>query len=74
MVPVPKAGLTAAEVEAHCRKRLPAFKTPEEVIFLAAMPHNSSGKILKLKLKEMLANRAESPATVPTPPAAAVLK
>jgi long-chain acyl-CoA synthetase len=46
--------VTAREIEAHCRKRLPAFKTPEEIIFLKTMPHNGSGKVLKPKLKEML--------------------
>ncbi len=70
VVPVPKAALTAAEVEVHCRKRLPAFKMPEEIIFLQAMPHNSSGKILKLKLKEMLASRPSAPdAALTTSPA-----
>lgn len=44
--------LTAQDVEAHCRRRLPAFKVPEEVIFLKAMIHNSSGKIMKQKLRE----------------------
>ncbi len=44
--------LTARDVEAHCRRKLPAFKVPEEVIFLKAMIHNSSGKIMKQKLRE----------------------
>jgi long-chain acyl-CoA synthetase len=48
------AGVTALEVLAHCRKRLPAAKTPEEIIFVGSLPHNSSGKVLKAKLKEML--------------------
>jgi acyl-CoA synthetase (AMP-forming)/AMP-acid ligase II len=54
VVPVPGANLTVQSVEQHCQKRLPAFKIPREFIFLKNMPHNGSGKILKLKLKEML--------------------
>jgi long-chain acyl-CoA synthetase len=52
VVPAQDGLLSAEEVEIHCRRRLPAFKVPEEVIFLKAMIHNSSGKILKQKLKE----------------------
>ena len=51
VVALPQASLTPEDVQAHCRKRLAAFKTPEEVVFLNSMPHNSSGKILKSKLK-----------------------
>ena len=46
-------------VEAHCRKRLTAFKSPEEIVFLKTMPHNGSGKVLKLKLRELIANGAK---------------
>jgi len=53
----PASKITPGEIKDHCRKRLPAFKTPQGVIFLKNMPHNSSGKILKLKLKEMTGDR-----------------
>jgi acyl-CoA synthetase (AMP-forming)/AMP-acid ligase II len=55
------ASLKPDDVKAHCRKRLPSFKTPEEVVFLKNMPHNSSGKVLKLKLKEMNGNGSPQP-------------
>ena len=45
--------LSAEQIEKHCRKRLPIFKTPHEITFLKALPHNSAGKILKAKLREM---------------------
>ena len=45
--------ITPESVQKHCRKRLAPFKVPETVTFLRNMPHNSSGKILKPKLKEM---------------------
>jgi long-chain acyl-CoA synthetase len=51
VVPTRDACITPHEVEAHCRRRLPAFKVPQEVIFLRSMIHNSAGKILKQELK-----------------------
>jgi acyl-CoA synthetase (AMP-forming)/AMP-acid ligase II len=54
VVPTRDAPITARQVDAHCRSRLPAFKVPEEVIFLQTMPHNDSGKVLKQELKRML--------------------
>ncbi len=50
--PVEGAGLTSQDVIAHCRRRLPLFKVPQEVILVEAMVHNSAGKVLKRKLKE----------------------
>ncbi|HXJ60584.1 MAG TPA: AMP-binding protein [Verrucomicrobiae bacterium] len=57
VVPNPDSRLTRQQVEAHCRRRLPGFKVPQEVIFLKTMPHNGSGKILKRELKRMLERR-----------------
>ena len=50
----PGSPLTADAVAEHCRSRLPSFKTPEQVVLLPRMPHTSSGKISKPKLKERL--------------------
>jgi long-chain acyl-CoA synthetase len=47
------SNLTAAEVIEHCRRRLPIFKSPESVDFLDKLPHTSSGKVMKRKLKAM---------------------
>jgi long-chain acyl-CoA synthetase len=60
VVLAPQASLTPEQIEAHCRTRLPGFKMPEEVILLGSMPHNSSGKVLKPKLKAMLEKRRSS--------------
>jgi acyl-CoA synthetase (AMP-forming)/AMP-acid ligase II len=57
VVPTRDRPLTVHKVKAHCRRRLPMFKLPEEVIFLEAMPHNGSGKILKRELKGILEHR-----------------
>lgn len=45
--------ISAEDVETHCRKRLPVFKIPHEINFLPTLPHNSAGKILKSKLREL---------------------
>jgi long-chain acyl-CoA synthetase len=47
------ASITGPEIIDHCRRRLPNFKCPESVDFLDALPHTSSGKVVKRKLKEM---------------------
>lgn len=54
VVPGCKGRMTPQDVAAHCRRRLPAFKVPEDVIFLKTMVHNSAGKVLKPALKKML--------------------
>lgn len=57
VVLTPGAKVTAQDVKVHCHWRLPAFKTPAEVIVLESLPHGSSGKILKPALKAMLESR-----------------
>ncbi len=54
VVPNQEGCMESQDVLRHCRSRLPAFKVPEEVIFLDAMPHNGSGKVLKRELKSMV--------------------
>ena len=49
------ARITPDYVVTYCRKRLPSFKAPEAVVFLSEMPHNGSGKVLKPKLREIVA-------------------
>jgi long-chain acyl-CoA synthetase len=58
VVPTPEARLTSQDVIVHCRRRLPAFKVPEEVIFVSSMIHNSAGKILKSQLRRRLDHRS----------------
>ncbi|MCB2184742.1 MAG: AMP-binding protein [Desulfobulbaceae bacterium] len=38
------------EIIRHCRRSLPAFKVPHEVLFMCELPKTSSGKIMKKKL------------------------
>ena len=51
------AGLTEAEMIAHCRAALAGFKTPCEVVF-GALPKTSSGKIQKFVLREQAKSAA----------------
>ena len=48
----PGQSLTADELVAHCRGRLPGFKVPKSVEFFDALPKGGTGKILKKELRE----------------------
>ncbi|MNL38576.1 Long-chain-fatty-acid--CoA ligase [compost metagenome] len=40
----------AAAIRAYCAERLAYFKVPEHVEFIAELPRNASGKVLKRAL------------------------
>jgi acyl-CoA synthetase (AMP-forming)/AMP-acid ligase II len=44
--------LTAAEVADYCRRDLADYKRPRQVVFLAELPRNPTGKILKRELRD----------------------
>jgi acyl-CoA synthetase (AMP-forming)/AMP-acid ligase II len=46
--------VTAEDLIAHCRGELAKFKVPKAVMFLAALPRNPSGKVLKRELRDQL--------------------
>ena len=52
-----RAGAQAGETEliAWCRERMAGFKTPKRVLFMAELPKNPSGKILKREIKRLAA-------------------
>jgi long-chain acyl-CoA synthetase len=52
-VKVPDAALTEADVIAHCRCDLAAYKVPKEVRFLDALPKSNVGKILRKDLRDI---------------------
>ena len=47
----PGASLTEAELLAHCRRELAAYKVPKEIRFLEALPKSTVGKILRKDLR-----------------------
>ncbi len=48
----PATLVSEAELIAFCRQRLAAYKTPQSIYFVAELPHNSSGKIMKPELRQ----------------------
>jgi len=46
--------VTEEELIAHCRTQLAGFKTPKRVVFLAELPRNPTGKVLKRELRGRL--------------------
>jgi acyl-CoA synthetase (AMP-forming)/AMP-acid ligase II len=60
------SGLTEQDVIAHCRQRLANFKVPRDVVFLAELPRNAGGKVLKRELRER-ARREAGAAAAPQP-------
>jgi acyl-CoA synthetase (AMP-forming)/AMP-acid ligase II len=49
------ASASAEELIAHCRRHIASYKKPKGVAFIAELPKNASGKVLKRTLREMLA-------------------
>jgi len=46
---------------AHCRSNMAPFKVPQAIDFVASLPKNAQGKVLKAKLKERLVGRRRYP-------------
>jgi long-chain acyl-CoA synthetase len=50
---LPGASITEADVIAHCRRELTAYKVPKEVRFMDALPKSNVGKILRKNLRAL---------------------
>jgi long-chain acyl-CoA synthetase len=48
---VPRAPVTAAELDAHCLEHIARFKRPKIYRFVDALPKNNYGKVLKTELR-----------------------
>ncbi len=47
----PSATCSEKELKAHCKKHLPQYKIPHDVVFLDDLPKTTSGKIKKNELR-----------------------
>jgi fatty-acyl-CoA synthase len=56
----PDQVLSFEALQEHCRRKLAGFKVPKDLIVLAELPRNPSGKILKRLLREAIAGRGEN--------------
>ena len=54
----PDMKVTAEELIEHCRASLASYKKPRQVLFVAELPKNPSGKILKRELRALFAAQA----------------
>jgi acyl-CoA synthetase (AMP-forming)/AMP-acid ligase II len=54
----PNSSVTADDIIARCREQLAGFKKPKVVSFVAELPKNASGKILKRDLRDALVAEA----------------
>jgi len=52
VVKKPGAEVTAAELIAFYKGKIPSWQTPDDVVFVDEIPHTATGKIYKLKLRE----------------------
>ncbi len=48
----PGATLDESQIVEHCRRHLASYKKPQSVEFLAALPKNAYGKVLKRELRD----------------------
>ncbi len=55
VVAQPGATVTVAALDAHCRDHMARFKRPKRYEFVATLPKNNYGKVLKVALRERLA-------------------
>lgn len=53
VVKMPNATVTEADVIAHCRKDMTAYKVPKIVRFVDALPKSTVGKILRRELRDV---------------------
>ncbi|QUD87985.1 long-chain-fatty-acid--CoA ligase [Phenylobacterium montanum] len=47
----PGMSVSAADLIAHCKKRIAGYKCPKSVDFIAVLPRNPSGKVLRRELR-----------------------
>jgi acyl-CoA synthetase (AMP-forming)/AMP-acid ligase II len=58
VVPDRDAGLTEADVIAHCKRHIARFKAPSRVEFVDGLPISASNKVLRRVLRDTLGGLA----------------
>jgi acyl-CoA synthetase (AMP-forming)/AMP-acid ligase II len=61
VVPTPGRTLTPDQVVALYENRLATYKHPRDVIFLDALPRNSTGKVDRRQLHDIVTSAAREP-------------
>ncbi len=61
VVPAPAGRATPEDLIEHCRHRLAGFKRPESVVFVANIPKNPMGKVLKRVLRDEYGSPIDGP-------------
>jgi fatty-acyl-CoA synthase len=56
IVTKPNAKLTSGEVKDYVKANLAGYKAPRDVEFIARLPRNATGKILKRELRDTSAH------------------
>jgi long-chain acyl-CoA synthetase len=57
----PGAMLSEADIVAHCRRQLAAYKVPKDVRFLETLPKSAVGKILRKDLRALGQEQGAAP-------------
>ena len=55
IVPRHEGGIDPVDVFARCREQLAGYKVPRDISFLAELPRNAGGKVLKTALRQVIA-------------------
>ena len=61
VIPRGDAACAPADLRAHARERLAPYKVPKDIVFLAELPKNALGKIVKPELVRRLQSHTPSP-------------
>jgi long-chain acyl-CoA synthetase len=67
VVSAPDAEVSAADLDRHCLRYVARFKRPRLYEFVADLPKNNNGKVVKTQLLQRLASAATFPATEHAP-------
>jgi fatty-acyl-CoA synthase/long-chain acyl-CoA synthetase len=55
------AKITGEELQRFCKDRLSSYKVPKSVDFVSSLPHTEVGKVNKVKVREMILDKAGQP-------------